>query len=333
MKKNSLIKIIKKVCNFITWNIPRKYLFLGSPNHGNLGDHCIAISTNIFFKKYCKHRFYEISLKEYYRFKKNIIAWRPRVIAIIGGGNMGDLWPAEENFHLDVIKTFKYSKIVMMPQSIWFENSDSNNEYYVLMKDIYNSHRDLYLFARDRFSYTFMKKMFPNNHVYLAPDMVLINNMQKNTCSKNNVLVLKRKDKEACSSGGQGISEAIDIFFKKGYSVEYMDTVLNYSVYKKNRKQHIDKLFEKIRNSKIVITDRLHGMIFSYINSTPVIVFPNNNTKIKGSYEWIKDNHSVLYNPSKQEIEKFLPILEESSNVNIISKYDSLRSVLNDKKR
>ena len=43
--------------------------------------------------------------------------------------------------------------------------------------------------------------------------------------------------------------------------------------------------FKDFQKSELVITDRLHGMIFCYITKTPCIVMPNNNHKILMTYE------------------------------------------------
>ena len=46
---------------------------------------------------------------------------------------------------------------------------------------------------------------------------------------------------------------------------------------------------EKIKELKLLVTDRLHGMIFSYITGTPCIVFDNKNHKVSESYNaWVK---------------------------------------------
>ena len=48
-------------------------------------------------------------------------------------------------------------------------------------------------------------------------------------------------------------------------------------------------MFNKFRNSKLVITDRLHGMVFSAITKTPCIVTKSLDHKVIGTYEWIKN--------------------------------------------
>jgi pyruvyl transferase EpsI len=45
---------------------------------------------------------------------------------------------------------------------------------------------------------------------------------------------------------------------------------------------------DEFAKSKLVITDRLHGMIFSAITGTPCIVFANSNGKVEAEYQWIQ---------------------------------------------
>ena len=40
--------------------------------------------------------------------------------------------------------------------------------------------------------------------------------------------------------------------------------------------------------SELVITDRLHGMIFAAVTETPCIVLNSRSHKIRGCYEWLK---------------------------------------------
>ena len=90
------------------------------------------------------------------------------------------------------------------------------------------------------------------------------------------------------------------------------------------RKKVIYKKLKKFAKSKIVITDRLHGMIFAYLTQTPCIVFSNYNHKVIGTYEWIKDvNYIELANIDNMEeqidrlmkirIEKKAPIIDSNS--------------------
>ena len=54
-----------------------------------------------------------------------------------------------------------------------------------------------------------------------------------------------------------------------------------------HRKCVIDKL-QEFSTARLVITDRLHGMVFAAITGTACIAFRNYNYKIEGTYEWIE---------------------------------------------
>ena len=94
---------------------------------------------------------------------------------------------------------------------------------------------------------------------------------------------------------------------------------------------------EEFAKSKVVITDRLHGMIFCVLTKTPCIVISNNNHKIKKTYmDWLQDVKWIKYydtinislvikdisyflNNNFNEInldftDKFIPLIKESDN-------------------
>ena len=57
------------------------------------------------------------------------------------------------------------------------------------------------------------------------------------------------------------------------------------------REQKLDELLNKFTNSSLVITDRIHGMIFSYLTQTPCIALNNYNHKVRCEYDWIKESN------------------------------------------
>ena len=64
--------------------------------------------------------------------------------------------------------------------------------------------------------------------------------------------------------------------------------VSNEAVLLKDRDSALEKQFDAFRHAELVVTDRLHGMIFSAITGTPCIVINSRSPKVKGCYEWIK---------------------------------------------
>ena len=55
-----------------------------------------------------------------------------------------------------------------------------------------------------------------------------------------------------------------------------------------NFRTTLESFWAELRSKKVVVTDRLHCMIFCAITGTPCIVFDNSNNKISGVYdEWL----------------------------------------------
>lgn len=72
----------------------------------------------------------------------------------------------------------------------------------------------------------------------------------------------------------------------------------------------LDNIWNNFKSSKVVITDRLHGMIFCAITKTPCVVLPNSNHKISGTYyNWL----------SELEFIQFVEEFEETTVLNLIS--------------
>lgn len=66
-----------------------------------------------------------------------------------------------------------------------------------------------------------------------------------------------------------------------------------------HRKCVIDKL-QEFSTVRLVITDRLHGMVFSVITGTACIAF--RNYKIEGIYKWIEYLQYIQFRDSVEEI-------------------------------
>ena len=95
----------------------------------------------------------------------------------------------------------------------------------------------------------------------------------------------------------------------------------NMSLRKRVREVH--KLWDAFRKSELVVTDRLHGMIFCFITNTPGMVFLNNNHKVLTSYEWIKKaKHIQLV--TEPTTEKVAILLETLKNTTVVEKEDLL---------
>ena len=289
--------------------VRRIYLF-GVPEHQNYGDIAIFIAEMNFLKKFLPN-FEVITIPE--RFvAEDIFAVKEviddsDIIALHGGGNMGDVWPFVDMIRQDVIRNFgsRY-RIISFPQSVSYNNDLWVEEMQQVLKNCVN----ISAFARDATSFKIMKDIFPNNvKCFLVPDIVMSLNKVKPSLSRNGVLFLMRRDREKLQNPEfNGIKD----YVTKKYRYKISDTVgdIWYRIDEKTASKRVDQKLKELQKSKLVITDRLHGMIFAYITGTPALVFDNNNHKIKNFYNtWIKgkDNSIFLVNNGvSNEATKFI---------------------------
>jgi pyruvyl transferase EpsI len=72
-------------------------------------------------------------------------------------------------------------------------------------------------------------------------------------------------------------------------SIRFTDTVLPRRVSPDGRESALEAKLDEFRKAKVVMTDRLHGMVFSAITATPCIAFPNSYHKMEGLYRWLRE--------------------------------------------
>lgn len=68
---------------------------------------------------------------------------------------------------------------------------------------------------------------------------------------------------------------------------------------------------QEFASAKLVITDRLHGMIFAALTQTPCIVLGNYNHKVKGTYEWLQELPYICFADTVQQAAEIVPKMLE----------------------
>ena len=296
-----LIFTFSKIKNFA--KNKNNVFFIYTPTHGNLGDHTIAISVNKLLNN-LNVNFMEITLDLLFYLNKfnRINILNRNTLIINGGGNLGTLWFNLEQLTREIIKNCPNSKIIIMPNTIYYENNEWGQEELRKSIEIYNNHKKLKIYAREKFSYDFMKDIY--NDVKLFPDMVLYLNEYKETKRINLCLLCLRSDIEKTLKENEkkSLENNVKIMFDNNY--KYTDMCVKYNIKLKNRNEEVNKKFEEFREATLVITDRLHGMIFAAITGTPCIVINSKSPKVKGCYDWIKDLEYVKFSKNIEDVLK-----------------------------
>ena len=296
----------------------KKIFLLGTPDHGNLGDHAIAWGERVILQEYFPdHAIIEIP-RDYLTGELGELVWglgserymrQSDLIALIGGGNLGNLWIKNEIVRRLVIDKFPDKKIVIFPQSIYFTQDDDGRKELALSQEIYNAHKDLHLMTRDENSFRLAQRIFPEINNYLMPDAAtaLHGILDDVDVEREEVLFVLRGDKEKVRDDAK-IKTLQESFIEANIPFDVIDTVIKGKVTAKEREQKIRDVLMKIRKSKLVVTDRFHGVIFSFITRTPVIAFKSFDTKISSGIKWFENFPSVFYaeNQTLASIEEFI---------------------------
>lgn len=314
-------------------------IFISVPTHGNLGDQAIVYSQYKMFESLgFKNNIVEIRNNDYLRFPDVIekLVNSKDIIVIDGGGNMGTLWIEEEYRIRDIIKRFKNNKIIIFPETVYYSNDDFGKEEFKKAKEIYSEHKNLHIFLRDRKSYDLLKYEYINAHIEYTPDIVLYLKGLPNEINREDALICIRNDKEKVL--GEDVTREIEKIFKnKKIKTKYTSTISDNSVSKEIREKELYKKWSEFSKSKIVITDRLHGMIFAAITATPCVALNNSNGKVKGVYEWIKDLPYITFcddfNKLNEAIEKVIYLnSNEYKNYYLINEFEPIIKVIENNK-
>ncbi|MDO4622104.1 MAG: polysaccharide pyruvyl transferase family protein [Eubacteriales bacterium] len=259
-----------------------------TPEHANLGDHAITAAEYELLLK-LKIDFYEITGKTLFILKSYSFLSKINgsTVLVNGGGNLGNLWPDIEEMNHVLVQTLSKSRIIFLPNSFYYSQDLDGKTQLEVSKKIYNAHSDITFYAREKISYERMQKNYHN--VRLAPDMVFRLNRSTNGGSRKGCLLCLRDDIESALNNEckrDIISQVKEVF---GDNFILSNTVLDHYVTPENRDSELQKKFDEFSSAELVITDRLHGMIFAAITGTKCIAFVGKSPKIQGCYSWIKE--------------------------------------------
>lgn len=266
---------------------PHTVFLLMTPEHGNVGDQAIAKSETQFLKKHGIN-YIEITSRKLgdMKWANQLDVFNGFPILINGGGNLGTLWMDIENLQRKIIQSNPKSSISMLPNTIFYEENDWGREELKKSIEIYNRHKHLNIYAREQSSYDFMKPIYRD--VQLIPDMVLSLKKDNHSLERKGCLLCLRSDCEKTRTDEQEqmIRQKTAELFDS--AVTDTDMVVPGSVSKEQRDTVLQAKFDEFSSAELVITDRLHGMIFCAITGTPCIVIDSKSPKVRGCYEWIK---------------------------------------------
>lgn len=281
------------------------FIFLAA-DYGNIGDIAITKAQKLFLEKTLPdYEVVSIPISQtrlvLRSIKKQI---QPNdIVTIIGGGNMGAIYPDIEALRQLVIKSFSKNKIVCFPQTLDWDNSSNSKHALKHIVKVYSKHPNIYIFARESITYKKLVSLF-NKHknvtIDLVPDIVMSSNARdlgaSDSKQKPNILTCLRNDKEAVLTSEQ-YQVLDDALAATSYDIIKTDTHAGGSGLDDVQCSKLlsDKL-NQFRSAHLVVTDRLHGMIMCLLTGTPCLVLPNSNHKISQTWlDWLQTNKGLIF--------------------------------------
>lgn len=285
------------------------------PHHGNVGDSAIWLGEIVNLKsRKCNIKYIcdwnncdQAALKA---------AVGTDLILLQGGGNFGDLYPAHQKLKEKIISNFPDNRIVQLPQSIHF-SSEAN---LVKSQVILSRHKDFHFLVRDTKSLELAQQYF-GKPTYLCPDMALMLDLPSlkshpKTCD---VVILSRTDEEKAAHLKAGAAAQLSSVVmdwldetepKNQWLYDWSHRRLGWGSSKipppiLNKlalmaangmaKQRLARGLALLGQGNVVVTDRLHAIILSWLGGTLVFYVDNSYNKLSNFVNtWLKDSPGLV---------------------------------------
>ena len=228
------------------------------------------------------------------------------IIYLHGGGNMGSLYEKEEYNRAAIVNAFPHNQIIMFPQTVSFDQTDHAKHLLSYLQNVYSKHKNLHFFARELMSYKRMQNYYPSVDIRISPDIVL--SLPREIIPKASVRfglgICLRDDKESALDDCS-YQRLVDAGRPRYSSITKTDTTLDgkgSSFLNPARGDDAvkEKLYE-LSSYELVVTDRIHGMIFCALTGTPCIGLDNSNGKVRAEYDWLKSLSYIRFARSVEE--------------------------------
>ena len=301
-----------------------EYALVDFPDHSNVGDSAIWLGEMSLLRQLsgklpsyvCTHQDYDKQALE------KAVPSGP--IFFHGGGNVGDLWPANQRFREQILLDFPERKVILLPSSIYFVDRKKIGNFQAALKKSKYAH----LFVRDDQSLAFAQEHL-TSPVTLSPDAALgLGRLAQPSEPSIRVFALLRTDPEASSadyaslhSAGVAIDDwLIEPEFNRDAmrNRAVMATIFRGSVsrhqakarhYNKIAHLRVDRGLKQLCQGQIVISDRLHAHILCTLMGKTHIALDNSYGKVSGYWErWHKNVSNIRF---ATDVDQVAPALED----------------------
>jgi exopolysaccharide biosynthesis predicted pyruvyltransferase EpsI/nitroreductase len=260
------------------------------PEVHSIGDHAQTLAVEKCFSDYKVLRYYRNQLQDFYSQKIEA----DDLIFIHSSGDFGDLYPDWHNTRKQIIAKYPNNRIVQLPVSVHYKNPANFEKDKIFFSDKTN----VTICCRTRQAARLLAgnfnckvTFFPDFAFYLKPKkhlvgrtrtlFVLRDDLESSLLyrSKNLVRKLRKPLKVAGYITGKNLfnyAKKLDYNFISDYitskisdSVVYDAQTSDVDITDNNREDIVMSTIYYYSSFKLVVTDRFHACVFSYLTDTP----------------------------------------------------------------
>lgn len=274
---------------------------VGFPDHGNVGDSAIWLGQLAVLRELGLGRPRYVSGRRTY--DRNTLRRRLRdgdVLLLSGGGNLGDVWPAEQRFRERVLGDFPDRRVVQLPQSIHFRRRESLERARRRLA----GHPGLSLLVRDRKSLAVARDELGVD-ARLCPDMAFgLTPGPVAPPAEDAILWLAREDREARDGHGETPpADGDDRVVRRDWTDDEPDPRVRLSRLLREAlvdhprslawlwraaaradeaaaRARLERGVRLLARHRAVVTDRLHGHILALLVGRPHALLDNSYGKV-----------------------------------------------------
>lgn len=273
------------------------YMF-NTPWHGNIGDLAIAEAEMEYIQslqikglRYIQipHLFVEFYLDNF-----KFLEEKNSLICVHGGGNFGTIWPNEQLITEMILLKFNTRPMIIFPQTAHID-LDQKSKFENNLRKIVGKNNKVTFLSRDEETYDYINQLDIFNSVSLVPDIVFsLKSDNLSSVVNDEVLFALRSDKEVTFTT-EDLDEITTFLRKESITYRITDTVIPKSILF-NRRGEVNGKLTEFSKSKLIVTDRLHGMIFAFLSGRPCIAFDNLSKKSsKVFYKWLSNYDYIKF--------------------------------------
>ncbi|MGY4606990.1 exopolysaccharide biosynthesis predicted pyruvyl transferase EpsI [Bradyrhizobium sp. USDA 4474] len=273
----------------------QEFALVDFPDHPNVGDSAIWLGEVLFLRgKLGKLPSYVCTYDSWSE-EEFLRAVPNGPILFHGGGNFGDIWPANQLFREKILSRFPDRQIIQMPQTIHFSSEASLER----AAKVINAHERFVILARDDRSVQVAKNAF-SAAVLLCPDMAFCLGLQDRSSRQiRDLLLLLRTDIESGDTKmgvplpdlaavqdwlherpGLRTTLVCKAWFQTLLSARSPEVDIRVQLYQNLAENRVGRGLRQLGSSKYVIADRLHAHILCVLLDLPHTVIDNNYGKI-----------------------------------------------------